>query len=373
MVMNRLSYFAAALVLASIAGPTSRAGIYGGSKPVPGPTVEAGGVKPLSFGQFRLYFTQYTVDLIKPTSEVYKGFVAERDRLRTLSKRAPLKTSEALDLSVALIRLRAYEEAIAVLTPLVLRERNNFMLLGNLASAYQASGQYNRAAEYLQQSQDSWPRQWPGLSKEQLDWYHELEKYQLRLVKKRYRESLKRPAAQGSERRPSSMADSVDDLFDNAQGPLQFKAEDGTYQAGTLAETERKKLPAHALAIVQQFVLWFPDDTRLYWQLGELYNADKDVAAAATILHECIWTRRYDVPLLQEHRKIVEAGVPKQSGPVLEDMTFKTEPKPPADPGAWLPERRQIYLVGGVAGTIALALLYLQIREFRQRRRQPRK
>jgi hypothetical protein len=65
--------------------------------------------------------------------------------------------------------------------------------------------------------------------------------------------------------------------------------------------------------------------------------------------------------------------VPKQSGPVLEDMTFKTEPKPPADPGAWLPERRQIYLVGGVAGTIALALLYLQIREFRQRRRQPRK
>ncbi len=73
-------------------------------KPVPGPTVEAGGVKALSFGQFRLYFTQYTVDLIKPTSETYKSFVSERDRLRALSKAAPLKTSEVLDLSVAQIR-----------------------------------------------------------------------------------------------------------------------------------------------------------------------------------------------------------------------------------------------------------------------------
>ncbi len=371
--MNRLSYFASALVFGLITGSISDAGIYGGSRPVPGPTVEAGGVKPLSFGQFRLYFTQYTVDLIKPGSQVYKGFVAERDRLRALSKRAPLKTEEALDLSVALIRLREYDEAIALLTPLVLRERNNFMLLGNLASAYQASGQFNRAAEFLQQGQDSWPRQWPGVSQEQLEWYHELEKYQLKLVKKRYRESLKRPASQGKERRPSSMADSVDELFEDAQGPLQFKADDGTYQPGTLADAERKKLPPHALAVLQQFVLWFPDDTRLYWQLGELYNADKDVAAAATILHECIWTRRYDVPLLQEHRKIVEAGVPKQSGPVLEDMNLKSEPRPPANPGDWLPERRQIYLVGGVAGTIALALIYLQVREFRQRRRQHRK
>ena len=42
----------------------------------------------------------------------------------------------------------------------------------------------------------------------------------------------------------------------------------------------------------------------------------------------------------------------------------------PEDPTAWLPERRQIFLVGGVAGTIAAALIFLQIREFRQRRRQ---
>ncbi len=123
---------------------------------------------------------------------------------------------------------------------------------------------------------------------------------------------------------------------------------------------------------MQQLVLWFPDDTRLYWQLGELYNAEGDISAAATIFHECIWTRRYGAALLQEHRKVVEAAAPKQTAPVLEDVPNAQTPTPAQDPAAWLPERRQIWLVAGVAGTIALALIFLQIKEIR-RRRQHRK
>ncbi len=346
--------------------PSTQAGIYGSPKLVPGPTVEPdGSVTPLSFGQFRLYFTLYTVDMINPKSETYKSYVAERDRLRALAKKGTLKAAETLDLSVALMRLREFDEAVQVLTPFALRERNNFMVISNLASAYQASGKLDRASAYLQQVQDMWPREWPGLSKAQLDWYHELEKYQLRLVKKRYRETLQRSA---------SARESVDELFESPLGPVQYKAEDGTYQAGKLAEAERKKLPANALAIVQQFVLWFPDDTRLYWQLGELYNAQGDVSAAVTILNECIWTRRDSAPLLKEHKNIAQAGAPKQTAPVLEDEPRATKPAAPAtDSAAWLPERRQIVLVAGIAGTIIFALVFLQIREIRQRRRQPRK
>ncbi len=257
-----------------------------------------------------------------------------------------------------------------MLSPLVLRERNNFMLLGNLGSAYQASGQYGRAAEYLQQVQDIWPREWPGLSKEQLAWYQELEQSQLRLVKKRYRESLKRTANQGSTRRPSGMEDSVDDLFDNAQGPLQYKATmELTGLGGAGGNTSTRSFSLNGWQSCSNSCCGFRTTPGSTGSLVSSTARTKTWRRRRPFLHECIWTRRYDVPRLQEHRKIVEAGVPKQSGPVLEDMTFKAESKPPADTGAWLPERRQIFLVGGVAGTIALALIYLQIREFRHRRR----
>jgi tetratricopeptide (TPR) repeat protein len=356
---------AVAMSLLASAASRTDAGLYGGNKPVPGPTIENGVVKPLTFGQFRQYFTLYTVDMINPASPTYKAFLADSRNLQELARLGRLTTPYALDLSIALIRMRKYEEAVTLLTPFALRERNNFMILGNLASAMEAMESYDRALGYLQQVQDVWPREWPGLSKAQLDWYRELEKAQLRLVKKRYRERLQKPGKHW---------ESVDELFEDASGPVKYQAEDGTYQPGKLAEAERKKLPANALAIVQQLVLWFPDDTRLYWQLGELYNAQGDIAAANTIFEECVWTRRSTVPTLQEHRKLTQVAAPKQTAPQLEeDTSSTTKPAtPPTDPSAWMPEPRQFVLVGGLAGLIIVVLLFLQVREIRQRRRQHR-
>jgi tetratricopeptide (TPR) repeat protein len=352
------------LLLVLISASWSHAGLYGGNKAIPGPTIENGVVKPLSFGQFRQYFTLYTVDMINPASPTYKGFLAESERLQKLARTGTLTTPDALDLSVGLIRMRKFEDAVKLLTPIALRERSNFMILGNLASAMEAMESYDRALGYLQQVQDFWPHDWPGWSKAQLDWHQELEKAQLRLVKKRYRERLQKPGKHW---------ETVDDLFEDASGPVKYRAEDGAYQPGKLAEAERKKLPPNALAIVQQLVLWFPDDTRLYWQLGELYNAQGDIAAASTILEECVWTRRSTASTLQEHRKLTQAAVPKQTGPVLEEDPTATKPTPPPnEPAAWMPERRQFILVGGLAGLIIVVLLFLQIREIRQRRRQHR-
>src|SRR5437763_877527 len=98
------------LVLNSVS--SIHAGLYGGNKPVPGPTIENGVVKPLSFGQFRQYFTLYTVDMINRVSPTYKGVLAESERLQKLARSGSLTTPDALDLSVALIRMRKYDDAV---------------------------------------------------------------------------------------------------------------------------------------------------------------------------------------------------------------------------------------------------------------------
>ena len=79
-------FCAFSLVLACCS--SSQAGIFGGAKPVPGPTVDGNAIKPLSFGQFKEYFTLYTVDILDPKSGTYKTFVADRDRLRALASAA---------------------------------------------------------------------------------------------------------------------------------------------------------------------------------------------------------------------------------------------------------------------------------------------
>ena len=86
--------------------------------------------------------------------------------------------------------------------------------------------------------------------------------------------------------------DTLDDLFGETSAPLKYVGDDGAYQAGKLAAAEAKKLPDNALPQLQQLVLWFPDDNRLYWQMGELYNAKGNEQAASRIMEDCVWSRR---------------------------------------------------------------------------------
>ena len=52
---------------------------------------------------------------------------------------------------------------------------------------------------------------------------------------------------------------------------------------------EKAKLPKYAIEIVQQLLVWLPEDARLYWLLGELYNAQggpKNIHTARMIFDE---------------------------------------------------------------------------------------
>ena len=72
-------------------------------------------------------------------------------------------------------------------------------------------------------------------------------------------------------------------------------------------------------AIVQQLALWLPNDTRLYWLLAELLNADGQYKEAEKIMDECVGeSRKYDSVELKEHRRILKSYTP---------------PPPPAPPG----------------------------------------
>jgi tetratricopeptide (TPR) repeat protein len=323
-----------------------------------------GGIRALTFSHFRDALSDLrTIGLEQPPiSPKRKHYLARRDELLAKDRRGNLTVEERVNLSEYLIRLGQYEKAVEVLTPTAAQERRNFMVFANLATANQYAGRLDRAIGYLPTVRDIWPQEWPGLSKEQLEWYRRVEKYHLDLAKLRYREIA------GGAKPPNSL--------DNLFGTVRFVGESGQYEAGTLAAKEREKLPKDALAIVQQLQMWLPEDTRLYWLIGELYNAEGDVEAAAKIFDDCVWGRRFDNTELREHLKIVQAAKPK-AGPLefeprAASSGQKAEPKDLDARPSWLPETKQLILVGGVAGLLVLGLVYLQVREFRRRRKQSR-
>src|SRR5262249_19206810 len=161
----------------------------------------------------------------------------------------------------------------------------NFWVLTHLGTVHQGLGQLLEAAPYLETARDSFPEPWPGGSAAAGAWFKQAERYQLALLRSRLREGAGRPGM-----RPGPPTD-VDARF-----PVHFVGPGGQYEAGTIAAAEKAKLPADAVAVVQQLLLWFPEDTRLLWLLGELYNANGDLDSASVAFEECVWTRRYDSP-----------------------------------------------------------------------------
>jgi tetratricopeptide (TPR) repeat protein len=297
---------------------------------------------------FLFFWQDVRPDLLKisidvPETPERRHYVAQRDRLLAKSRSGRLTPEELVNLSAYQIRLRQYEEAIQLLQPVARQERQNFMLPANLATAYQLSGHLDQAIGHLMQVKDLKPRTWPGLTPEQLNWNYEVEGYHLKLLRLRYRENQGQP---GGRPRPP---ETVDDLFG-----VRFVGESGQYEAGKLAAEEAKKLPPEAIAVVQQLLIWLPDDTRLYWLLGELYNAKGDLLAADRIFEDCVWNRRLDAALLREHRQIVQAALPR--------------PEPPPAPGAWKPESWQVWTVASGAGLVVLWLAYWQVRQLFRRR-----
>ena len=338
-----------------------QAGLYLPAVATQGPEISSTGPKPLPFSQFRRDVLE---DLLRignpqpPESVARQKFLKSKDELQAKQRRGLLSQEDQVNLSGYLIRLRLFQDAIDLLTSVATRECRNFMIFSNLATAEQQVGHLERAISHLEQAEDVWPSEWPGMTPEQLRWYQHVERYQLRLLRQRWAEA----------RRLGKPATGLDPLFTKDGQPIRYVGDSGRYEAGKIAAAEREKLPADALAILQQLLIWLPDDARLYWQMGEQLNATGDVSSAATVFDDCVWRRRLDDPELRQHRQIVaEAAQAKSQEPDTETDNVEGWPGPTAV-SAWLPDRNKLWTVGSIFAIIVLVMIYFQIREFRRRR-----
>jgi tetratricopeptide (TPR) repeat protein len=213
-----------------------------------------------------------------PVTPLRDDYRAAAERLEKLAKSRALTADEAADLGALDVRLGRIDKAMGVLVPAARKHPDHFHLAANLGTAFQLSGDLDRAAEYLTEA----VRLAPAKQKS-------FEEYHLKLVRLR-----------AKERKGTT---TLDDLF-------------GVIYSGTpgkMADTERKKLPANAVAIVEQLALWLPGDARLLWQLGELANAHGDVRTAATILEGCVTELALGSAELRKHRAIYRAAADEQA------------------------------------------------------------
>jgi hypothetical protein len=193
-------------------------------------------------------------------------YLEEVSKLRRRAKKEKLSAVDVADLGALLIRLGDATGAVDVLRPAQREYPNHFHIAANLGTAWQMLGELGQAAECLQQA----VRLAPGkdLAAEQA---------QLRLVYGRLRQTTRRGE--------------LDNLFGVS------------FERGTLAESERKKLPARAAAIAQQLALWLPADGPLLWQLAELAALHGDVRSAAAMMDGCVSQFGMQSPTLRAHRR----------------------------------------------------------------------
>jgi hypothetical protein len=380
-----------ALVLLLGAPPTLRAGLYSTVKPPKGPyPVPKGGVKKI---QPQAFSFEYLPELMaigqnlrqvrkdNPANKILQKYVKNylplqdqyQARVKELENKPPeaLTVEDRINLSYYLIRLNQPLEALGALKPAETRA-GNFMVYANLGTAYQMAAEMSakpgeRRVNYLQarlalrQALRFWPARWPGWTSQQLAWFKKVEAKQADLVRLRVRE--KDPKYQD-----------VDHLF-----PIEFVGKDGKYGPGRY----QGKLGKDDVAIVQELLAWLPQDTRLFWLLGELLNArdlnrrdpkgEGDLHTAYKILDNCVWTRNLtptNVPKLSKHLQALKKALKR-----VKPVTLRPPPpkaaSPPAkdDAGSWLPDRGQLFLVGGLGALVLGLLTYWQIREIRRRRK----
>jgi hypothetical protein len=179
----------------------------------------------------------------------------------------------------------------------------------------------------------------------------------------------------------SSRVEEPDELFPTAPAPrkpgnpLRFVGPEGTYTAGGIADAERAKLPADALAIIQQLCLWHPFDGRLYWLLGELYNAEGDVETAYAILDECTNAMAITNETIKEHRRVLKSAAEatasaraEQAAVARKQADEEKAQQARAERDYW--KRFWWILAGGVA--VVVLLVYYQLREVGRRLRRAR-
>ncbi|MBX9626798.1 MAG: hypothetical protein K2X82_23560, partial [Gemmataceae bacterium] len=307
-------------LVAGLAAVPGRASLYQPDDPMAVPVRPDGTAEPLPFDEFKRRFVQ-----LNNVADPRPGPDGKPnpDRARVLaridarSKARDLPPDEAAALAADLIRAGRADDALTRLKPLYLdrdrRGTRTYAVAAALVHADAARGDWRHAQEYALDLADLPPPAPKGLTPAQRDWQVRLDRdylpHYLRL--RRDEAEAGRTAAEDEDPTPLFPAPDPGRPAD----PVRWVNDAGRYEPGTLAAAERAKLPPDALAVVQQLLLWFPSDTRLYWLLAELYAAGGDPVAARAILDECVWSRQYgNRRRLVEHRAALGPAADRAAG-----------------------------------------------------------
>jgi tetratricopeptide (TPR) repeat protein len=234
-------------------------------------------------------------------------YVAEAAALEARRKDGTLSVTDAVNLAsydIALGRLtRAQALLERVLEGLPADHPARFLVLLNLAAAYGGDVQPDRPARHLETAVDyqkqalkAWPTSWAGWGREHLAWYRRCERLQLALWEARLNE-----AEAGKPAPPGLYV--AQDLFPG----LRFVGPGGAYEPGALAVEMWDTMPPDAVLLVLQLVLWWPDDTQLYWLYGELQGVNGQIEEALTVFDELVNARALQAPELRAHREAFKA------------------------------------------------------------------
>lgn len=286
-----------------------------------------------------------------------RGVVGQR--IAAERKKRNRTPAEGVGLAVDLLRFGRPDDAAGVLAD----QRSGYLPNVTLAHVAIAQGTrdnpgWPRAFSYLDLlAEETPPQSLPGMSPQQLAWEVKLDRGPLmKFVKLRMADAREAEALRlTKEKLP------VEDELPDAIWPVKWVNDAGQYEPGKLAAAEKAKLPGgdfpEAIATVQQLVLWFPNDVRLYWLLGELYAAKGDFAAAKRIMDECVNTGHYsNRRALMQHREAVAKAAEEAKANAQPDET------PPAVPLSF----GAVWVYFGAVGAIALFAL---IRALTKRRK----
>ncbi len=215
------------------------------------------------------------------TNPIRKQYLQKAQELEKANAKGQLTADQLADLGAIYVRLRQPEKAVILLRKANRKYPRHFKVAANLGTAWQQFGDLRQAIQALQQAVSLAPEK-----------YRVVEEYHLKLVTLRLRE-------------PKNST-SLDNLFG-----VRYVDKDGKFKPGKMAPDQKKKLPKHAVATIQQLSLWLPSDARLLWQLAEIANAYGDVRVAANMMDGCVTQFGLQSRDLRKRRLVMRGVVAK--------------------------------------------------------------
>jgi tetratricopeptide (TPR) repeat protein len=208
-----------------------------------------------------------------------------------------LTTIDRVNLGACYLRMNRPNDALRVLRE---ADQNHFLVRANLAATYQSLNELGQAVAYEGQALAAWPSIQPGWNSAELGWYRRVEGFYLKLLQFRLAE---RDANERQYNQPNRPWDKMDLLFEKP------RAAGGDYQAQEQPWKLWGDLPPDGYAIVSQLLVWFPNDDRLYWQLGEILNSIGLVPEAVKVFDELSNKNLNGVREFREHRRVLKESV----------------------------------------------------------------